>query len=122
MTSVRDALREAGIDSTVVTVFGTGQWPRREWRTTLPTLGRWESVAYLQYIKLQREQLVGYSGLLASPYPPIPPPPRPWQILLEPLPIFLFFFSSVINLFFNYAGIDSEKDSHNIHSIHVINT
>ena len=29
-------------------------------------LGRWESLAYLQYIKLPREQLAGYSAALAS--------------------------------------------------------
>ena len=33
----------------------------------IKTLGRWESLAYLQYIRLQREQLAGISGLLAAP-------------------------------------------------------
>ena len=33
----------------------------------IKTLGRWESLAYLQYIRLPREQLAGFSGLLASP-------------------------------------------------------
>lgn len=30
-------------------------------------LGRWESLAYLQYVKLPRERLAGYSSVLASP-------------------------------------------------------
>jgi hypothetical protein len=33
----------------------------------IKTLGRWESVAYLQYIKIPRQQLAGYSRLLVSP-------------------------------------------------------
>ena len=32
----------------------------------IKTLGRWESVSYLVYIKLPRQQLAGYSRLLAS--------------------------------------------------------
>ena len=32
----------------------------------IKTLGRWESVAYLQYVKIPRDQLAGYSKLLAS--------------------------------------------------------
>ena len=32
----------------------------------IQTLGRWESLAYLQYVKLPREQLSGYSSVLAS--------------------------------------------------------
>ena len=32
----------------------------------IKTLGRWESLAYLQYVKLPREQLSAYSMLLAS--------------------------------------------------------
>ena len=32
----------------------------------IKTLGRWESVAYLQYVKIPRQQLAGYSKLLAS--------------------------------------------------------
>ena len=31
------------------------------------TFGRWESLTYLQYVKFPREQLAGYSTLLASP-------------------------------------------------------
>ena len=32
----------------------------------IKTLGRWESVAYLQYVKLPRSQLAGYSNVLVS--------------------------------------------------------
>ena len=32
----------------------------------IQTLGRWESLAYLRYVRLPREQLAGYSTLLAS--------------------------------------------------------
>ena len=32
----------------------------------IQTLGRWESLAYLRYVRLPREQLAGYSMLLAS--------------------------------------------------------
>ena len=32
----------------------------------IKTLGRWESVAYLQYVKIPREQLAGYAKLLVS--------------------------------------------------------
>ena len=30
----------------------------------IKTLGRWESVVYLQYVKIPRQQLAGYSRLL----------------------------------------------------------
>ena len=33
----------------------------------IKTLGRWESVAYLQYVKIPRQQLAGYSRVLVSP-------------------------------------------------------
>ena len=32
----------------------------------IKTLGRWESMAYLRYVRIPREQLAGYSSLLAS--------------------------------------------------------
>ena len=35
--------------------------------SVIKTLGRWESVAYLQYVRLPREQLTGYAGVLAAP-------------------------------------------------------
>ena len=33
----------------------------------IKTLGRWESAAYLQYVRIPRRQLTGYSRLLGSP-------------------------------------------------------
>ncbi len=33
----------------------------------IKTLGRWESSAYLQYVRLSRDQLVGISDILAAP-------------------------------------------------------
>ena len=33
----------------------------------IKTLGRWESTAYLRYVRIPREQLTGYAGVLASP-------------------------------------------------------
>ena len=33
----------------------------------IKTLGRWESAAYLQYVRIPREQLTGYANVLASP-------------------------------------------------------
>ena len=35
--------------------------------SVIKMLGRWESVAYLQYVRLPREQLTGYAGVLATP-------------------------------------------------------
>ena len=32
----------------------------------IKTLGRWESVAYLQYVRIPREQLAGYAQVLAE--------------------------------------------------------
>ena len=32
----------------------------------IKTLGRWESAAYLRYVKIPREQLAGYSSTIAS--------------------------------------------------------
>ena len=34
--------------------------------SVIQTLGRWESLAYLQYVCIPQEQLAGYSALLAS--------------------------------------------------------
>ena len=33
----------------------------------IKTLGRWESTAYLQYVKILHQQLSGYSRILATP-------------------------------------------------------
>ena len=69
---VREALAKAGIDQTKY----CGHSFRIGAATTaaakgvedciITTLGRWESLAYLQYVKLPREQLSGYSAVLAS--------------------------------------------------------
>ena len=32
----------------------------------IKTLGRWRSLAYLEYIKIPREQLANYSNVLAA--------------------------------------------------------
>ena len=34
--------------------------------SVIKTLGRWESLAYLEYIKIPREQLAGYSRILCA--------------------------------------------------------
>ena len=69
---VRDALQRAGVDQSKY----CGHSFRIGAATTaaakgvedciIKTLGRWESLAYLQYVKLSRELLGGYSGVLAS--------------------------------------------------------
>ena len=69
---VRDALRKARIDQSKY----CGHSFRIGAATTaaakgmedciIKTLGRWESLAYLQYVRLPREQLAGYSSLLVS--------------------------------------------------------
>ena len=35
--------------------------------SVIKTLGRWESVAYLQYVRIPRSQLTRYSSVLVSP-------------------------------------------------------
>ena len=69
---VRDGLEKAGVDQSKF----CGHSFRIGAATTaaskgvedcvIKTLGRWESLAYLQYVKLPREQLSGYSAVLAS--------------------------------------------------------
>ena len=69
---VRDALRKVHIDQSKY----CGHSFRIGAATTaaakgmedciIKILGRWESLAYLQYVRLPREQLAGYSSLLAS--------------------------------------------------------
>ena len=69
---VREGLRMAGIDqnkycghsfrigaATTAAAKGVED-------SIIKTLGRWESIAYLQYIKLPRSQLAGLSGVLVS--------------------------------------------------------
>ena len=69
---VRDALQKAGIPrekycghsfrigaATTVAAKGVED-------CVIQTSGRWESLAYLRYVHLPREQLAGYSTLLVS--------------------------------------------------------
>ena len=71
--AVCDGLRKAGIDqdkycghsfrigaATTAAAKGIED-------SLIKTLGRWESLAYLQYVKLSRSQLAGVSNILASP-------------------------------------------------------
>ena len=71
--AVRDGLHKAGIDqdkycghsfrigaATTAAAKGIED-------SLIKTLGRWESLAYLQYVKLPRSQLAGVSNILASP-------------------------------------------------------
>ena len=69
---VREALRRAGVDqrrycghSFRIGAATTAAQKGLE-DCIIKTLGRWESVAYLQYVKIPRDQLAGYSRLLAS--------------------------------------------------------
>ena len=72
MEIVREALRRTGIDqqkycghsfrigaATTAATKGVED-------SVIKTLGRWESVAYLQYVRLQRKQLTSYARVLAS--------------------------------------------------------
>ena len=70
--AVRDALRKAGVDQAKY----NGHSFRIGAATTaaangfedfiIKTLGRWRSIAYLQYVKIPRDQLANYSKLLCS--------------------------------------------------------
>ena len=69
---VRDALVKAGFDqqrycshSFRIGAATTAAKKGLE-DSIIKTLGRWESVAYLQYVKIPREQLAGYAKLLVS--------------------------------------------------------
>ena len=66
---VRAALRKAGVDQSRYCghSFRIGAAAQKVLEDCMiKTLGRWESVAYLQYVKIPRDQLAGYSKLLAS--------------------------------------------------------
>ena len=71
--AVREALKKAGVDQSKYCghSFRIGAATTAASRgledSIIKTLGRWESVAYLQYIKIPCQQLAGYSSLLASP-------------------------------------------------------
>lgn len=71
--AVRDGLQKAGIDQSKYCghSFRIGAATTAAARgiedSLIKTLGRWESLAYLQYVKLPRSQLAGVSNILASP-------------------------------------------------------
>lgn len=70
VSAVRDALRQAGVDA--------GRYAGHSFRigaattaaargledSTIQTLGRWKSLAYLEYIRIPRQQLASYSARL----------------------------------------------------------
>ncbi len=72
VTVVRDAIRKAGLDPTKY----CGHSFRIGAATTaakngledsvIKTLGRWRSLAYLEYVRIPRDQLAGYSQVLCS--------------------------------------------------------
>ena len=70
---VREALSEAGIEKSKYCKHSlrigaaTTAAAKGVEDSVIKTLGRWESIAYLQYVRLPREQLTGYSRLLAEP-------------------------------------------------------
>ena len=69
--SARKALREpAGLDDTCGHSFQIGAATAAEEHgiedSMIKTLGRWRSLAYLDYIKIPRGQLAGYSWILAT--------------------------------------------------------
>ena len=66
--AVREALERAGVDQTKYCghSFRIGAATTAAARgvedAMIKTLGRWESVTYLRYIKISRQQLAGYSA------------------------------------------------------------
>ena len=71
--AVRDGLHKIGIDKdkycghsfrigAATTAAAKGMED-----SVIKTLGRWESLAYLRYVKIPRAELAGYSALIASP-------------------------------------------------------
>ena len=67
MARVRDALAAAGIDEVSYCghSFRIGAATTRGVEdSVIKTLGRWESTAYIQYVRIPREQLTGYFRVL----------------------------------------------------------
>lgn len=70
--AVRDGLHKAGIDESKYCghSFRIGAATTAAEKgiedSIIKTLGRWESLAYLQYVKIPRSQLAGFSNILAS--------------------------------------------------------
>lgn len=70
--AIREALQEAGLDHSKYCghSFRIGAATTAAARgmedAVIKTLGRWRSLAYLDYVKIPRDQLAGYSAILAS--------------------------------------------------------
>ena len=73
VAQVREALASAGVDQERYCghSFRIGAATTAAARgiedSIIKTLGRWESVAYLQYVRIPRQQLTGYSSVLGAP-------------------------------------------------------
>ena len=75
MDLVREALSEVGIEKSkycghslrIGMATATTAAAKGVDDSVIKTLGRWESIAYLQYVRLPHEQLTGYSRLLIKP-------------------------------------------------------
>jgi len=73
VTRVREALQEAGLDEAKYCghSFRIGAATTAAAKgfedSVIKTLGRWRSLAYLQYIKIPRSELAYYSRLLCAP-------------------------------------------------------
>ena len=73
VAQIREALRAAGVDESRYNghSFRIGAATTAAARgiedCVIKTLGRWESAAYLQYVRIPRRELTGYSRLLGAP-------------------------------------------------------
>ena len=73
VTAVREALTAAGVEKSKYCghSFRIGAATTAAKRGVedciIKTLGRWESTAYLQYVKIPRRQLTSYSRILGAP-------------------------------------------------------
>ncbi len=72
VSEVREALQTAGLDQSLYCghSFRIGAATTAAARgvedCVIKTLGRWRSLAYLDYVKISRDQLAGYSRMLAA--------------------------------------------------------
>ena len=72
VSSVRSALEKVGLDQSAYCghSFRIGAATTAAVRgimdSIIKTLGRWESLAYLQYVRIPRQQLIGYSSVLGA--------------------------------------------------------
>ena len=70
--AVRSALKKVGVDQSKYCThsFRIGAATTAAARgiedSVIKTLGRWESLAYLQYVRILRERLTGYSKQLVA--------------------------------------------------------